>query len=189
METWKGKLLGVAAAVALALVASCDNGPSAVETRDRSAEAPTSGRDYARAERSESSRDRGQDERGASRRAANDDAPDFRGRPLWSSNRRYSAVENADYHFRRNGRDFDADTVDAYVAKAHDFIRKPPRGTLTLTRANGDRLLYDPSDNVFAVATREGAPRTMFKPDDGMAYWERQIAREAGEGGERRRAG
>ena len=31
----------------------------------------------------------------------------------------------------------------------------------------------------FAVANREGAPRTMFKPDDGMAYWQEQKTREA----------
>ena len=30
-----------------------------------------------------------------------------------------------------------------------------------------------------AVASKAGAPRTMFKPDEGMAYWEEQKAREA----------
>ena len=33
-------------------------------------------------------------------------------------------------------------------------------------------------ENVFAVMSKAGAPRTMFKPDDGMAYWEQQKARE-----------
>ena len=29
------------------------------------------------------------------------------------------------------------------------------------------------------LANREGAPRTMFKPDEGQAYWDEQKAREA----------
>ena len=52
--------------------------------------------------------------------------------------------------------------------------RRP--GPSALTRPNGDTLLYDPKGNVFAVATKAGAPRTMFKPDDGPAYWEEQKA-------------
>ena len=31
-----------------------------------------------------------------------------------------------------------------------------------------------PSHAPPAVATREGAPRTMFKPDDGPDYWQKQ---------------
>ena len=58
-------------------------------------------------------------------------------------------------------------------------MSQPPKGTLTMTRNNGDKLFYDPKGNVFAVASRAGAPRTMFKPDEGMAYWEEQKAREA----------
>ena len=101
------------------------------------------------------------------------------GKPLWSASRRFSAEENAQRAFARNGQAFGADSVDAFVGKAHAFVERPPRGTLTLTRANGDTLLYDPKANVFAVRSKAGAPRTMFKPDEGMAYWEEQKAREA----------
>jgi len=101
------------------------------------------------------------------------------GKPMWSASRRYSADENAQRAFARNGQAFGADNLDEFVEKAHAFVHSPPRGTLTLTRANGDVLLYDPKGNVFAVKSRAGAPRTMFKPDDGMAYWEEQKAREA----------
>ena len=34
------------------------------------------------------------------------------------------------------------------------------------------------SDNIFAVATKDGVPRAMFKPDQGPAYWDVQKARE-----------
>lgn len=101
------------------------------------------------------------------------------GKPMWSASRRYSAQENAERAFARNGADFGADTVGAFVETAHNFVAHPPKGTLTYSRRNGDKLFYDPKGNVFAVASRAGAPRTMFKPDEGMAYWEEQKTREA----------
>lgn len=107
------------------------------------------------------------------------------GKPMWSASRRFTAEENAERSFQRNGAAFGAATREAFVAKAHAFVTKPPRGAQTLTRSNGDTLIYDPASNVFAVATREGAPRTMFKPDEGAAYWDKVKAREA-EGGARK---
>ena len=81
-------------------------------------------------------------------------------------------------HPTRDGR-LGADTREAFVRKAHAFVDKPPRGTLTLNRPTGDTLFYDTKANVFAIATKEGAPRTMFKPEEGMAYWDEVKAREA----------
>ena len=101
------------------------------------------------------------------------------GAPMWSASRKNSAQVNAENAFRRNGAAFGARDLDDFVKKAHAFVDHPPKGTLTLTRANGDTLFYDPKANVFAVASKAGAPRTMFKPDEGMAYWEQQKAREA----------
>ena len=100
------------------------------------------------------------------------------GKPVWAASKRFSAEEGAQRQFERDGATFDAKTVDQYVKKAHAFVGHPPKGTLTLTRKNGDILYYDPKGNVFAVASKEGAPRTMFKPDDGMTYWEKQKDRE-----------
>lgn len=101
------------------------------------------------------------------------------GKPMWAANRRHTADENARYQFSRDGVDFGASSVDDFVAKAHAFIETPPRGVQTITRGNGDRLLYDPKSNVFAVVSRDGAPRAMFKPRDGQAYWDEQKARQA----------
>jgi pyocin large subunit-like protein len=100
------------------------------------------------------------------------------GKPLWSSNRRMSAEENARSHFERDGADFDSKTVDDFVAKAHAFTARPPKGTLRIERPNGDVLLYHEASNTFAVMSRQGAPRTMFKPRKGMDYWREQIRRE-----------
>lgn len=167
------RVLGGAAAVALAaLLAACDGGASAVPVHEATASPPVV--DAAEA--------------GTPRAAEARTAPVRRvdGKPMWSASRRFTADQNAERNFRRNGAAFGTATLEAYVARAHAFIARPPRGAQTLTRRNGDTLIYDPASNVFAVATREGAPRTMFKPDEGPAYWDRVKAREA-EGGARRR--
>ena len=159
---------------AMALLSACDNGPSAVGkqaagTQMASTSAP---------ERSYGS-DRGYDGGGSSvdhrkdKVAAADD-----GKPVWAPSRRSSAEDGAQRAFERNGEAFGARSLDQYVEKAHAFVGHPPKGTETLTRTNGDTLYYNPQANIFAVANKDGAPRTMFKPDDGMAYWEKQKDRE-----------
>jgi pyocin large subunit-like protein len=105
--------------------------------------------------------------------------PSFHGEPMWSDNRKYSAEENATYHFQQAGADLGAKTLDEFLTKVHHFIDHPPRGAQIITRSNGDRLLYDPKDNLFAVARADGAPRTIFKPKTGAAYWDEQKSKEA----------
>ncbi len=84
-------------------------------------------------------------------------------------------AENADRHWRKHGGQFPQFSSEGdFVAGVHQFLAHPPPGTLTRRRANGDTLYYDPSSGTFAVQAADGAPRTFFKPDDGMAYWERQ---------------
>ncbi len=168
--------LGVSA---LALSA-CDNGPSAVSKKSASpdvatANAPDRSSNYGSDRRSGYGQDDGAprvDHRKDEVAKADD------GKPTWAPSRRFSAEEGAQRQFERDGASFDAKTLDQYVKKAHAFIGHPPKGTQTLTRKNGDILYYDPKDNIFAVASKEGAPRTMFKPDDGEAYWQKQKDRE-----------
>jgi pyocin large subunit-like protein len=165
-----------ASAVLLAL-AGCDGGPASTPARDHSASASSKvvGASYPAA--------KGPLNPGGYRNdpadPRNQPIPLVAGKPMWAANRQHTAEENAQYHFERDGADFGARSVDDYVAKAHVFLEKPPKDILTLTRSNGDKLLYDPSGNVFAVETRDGAPRTMFKPRDGQAYWDQQKEREA----------
>lgn len=157
---------------AAAMLAGCDNGPSAVHARGANdAAAAPAGADAARPSFA------GGGEAGVDHRR--DPVQLVDGKPMWAASRRYSAEENARRAFERNGAVFGARTEDQFVRKAHDFVDHPPAGTLTLTRANGDTLFYDPKGNVFAVASKNGAPRTMFKPDDGLAYWQKQKDREA----------
>ncbi|MDB5492711.1 MAG: hypothetical protein JWP86_48 [Phenylobacterium sp.] len=166
--------LGISAA---ALLAGCDNGPSAVRAKasaDQASAPAAGGSDY---RSSYASRDRSDSGPAVDHRK--DEVKLVEGKPVWAPSRRFSADENAQRAFERNGEVFGARSIDQFIKKAHAFVDHPPAGTLTLTRPNGDTLFYDPKGNVFAVADKAGAPRTMFKPDDGMAYWEKQKDRES----------
>jgi pyocin large subunit-like protein len=116
------------------------------------------------------------------------EVPKVAGKPMWAANRTHTAEENAQYQFTKNGRDFAASDERDYISKVHAFIDHPPGDAQSIDRSNGDRLIYDAGGNIFAVVSRDGAPRTMFKPRGGAAYWAQQKAREsqragAGSGG------
>lgn len=146
-------MLAVAAALALA---GCGNGDSAVETRDRTTDAPQAVLTSA---------------------AANDEntaVPVEEAKPALTANRRETVDAKTARLFQRNGADFDAATPDAYLAKVEQFTRNPPSGTERVERPNGDVLLYQASTNTFAVVSRDGVPKTMFKPRDGASYWAEQ---------------
>ena len=147
---------------ALILVAACER-PSAVAQKEQGA-TTNEPREFAST----------QSPRSESR--AQEPVRELDGKPIWSASRRGTAEENAQRAFDRNGEAFGAKNLDDFVRKAHAFVENPPAGTQRATRPNGDTLLYDPKGNVFAVVTKAGSPRTMFKPDDGPAYWEEQKA-------------
>lgn len=116
--------------------------------------------------------------------------PDFHGEPMWSDNRQHTAGENAHYHCDKSGGDIGAKSFDDCLTRVHGFLDHPPASALKLVRANGDKLVYDPRANMFAVARKDGAPRTFFKPRNGMDYWKEQQAEADNPSGYRsRRAG
>jgi pyocin large subunit-like protein len=172
----KGIFLIGAAATALAL-AGCDAGPPAVS------KAPQAGAQAAQGAAPGGTQAAAQAGASGTQVASADprDAPvplATDGKPMWAANRKHSAEENADYQFNKNGKDFGATSEAQYVAKVHAFVDAPPAGVKRIARSNGDALLYDAKSNTFAVVTKAGAPRTMFKPRDGSAYWDQQVARE-----------
>ena len=156
---------------ALALLAACDNGPSAVSKQAAGTQMATA--DATPRTGSPASADSAVDHRKDAVAVADD------GKPVWAPSRKSSAEEGAQRAFERNGEAFGADNINQFVSKAHAFVGHPPKGTETLVRRNGDTLFYNPKANIFAVANKDGAPRTMFKPDDGPAYWQKQKDREA----------
>ena len=177
-KVWARAPLSVAGAVALGVLslAACDGAPSATAARSHGANgadrrlidsAPAGGD-------SRPSTARFSDAAYGSGVAKREDAPLYHGKPIWAANKNHSAQENADYHFKRDAEAMGATSEDDFIAKVHAFVDNPPKGVQTLTRSNGDTLIYDPKANLFAVADKDGAPRTLFKPRDGKAYWQQQ---------------
>lgn len=149
---------GVTIALLLGL-AGCGNGGTAVETRDRSAD----GAEVALT--------------AATGAAAEVEAvaPE-KARPVLTANRRETVDAKVARLFERNGADFGAATAEDYLGKVTAFTSRPPAGTDRAERPNGDVLLYQASTNTFAVVSRDGVPKTMFKPREGAAYWAEQKA-------------
>lgn len=172
MNANKGSIWAGAVAAALLLgLGGCGNGGSAVETRDRTAE----GVEATSTEAPVVS----PTEAGTS--------PAEKTRPALTANRRETVDAKITRLFERNGSDFGATTAQDYLAKVQTFTTRPPAGTERVERPNGDVLLYQASTNTFAVISRDGVPKTMFKPRDGTAYWAEQKAAAPNFG--RRRAG
>ncbi|MES2861807.1 MAG: S-type pyocin family protein [Pseudomonadota bacterium] len=152
-----GVIIGAACAMLLGLT-GCGNGDSAVETRDRA------GADVALTATSASVGDD----------ASTAGAPTAR--TVVTANRRETVDEKVQRLYERNGAAFGARSAEDFLEKVTAFTARPPAGTETATRPNGDTLLYQSSTNTFAVVARDGTARTMFKPDDGPTYWAEQKA-------------
>lgn len=150
-------LRAITAAAVLLGLSACGDGGSAVETRERptgEAAAPPLAADAGPPTATPAT--------GAAARL--------------TASRRETVDEKVIRLFERNGADFGARTPAEYLDKVEAFTRRPPAGTERAERPNGDVLLYEASTNTFAVVSREGAPRTMFKPREGAAYWAEQKA-------------
>lgn len=168
----------VGSALVLAL-AACDGGSAVAPARSHASLESSSGAASRDVNRGAGAYGGGYDNGGDQPDHRKDPIPLVRGKPMWAANRLHSAQDNAQYHFERDGPDFGARSVEDYVAKVHAFVDAPPASVQTISRPNGDRLLYDAQRNVFAVVSKDGAPRTMFKPRDGADYWAQQTQREA----------
>ena len=147
------------ALTALIGLCGCGDGDSAVETRDRAAD-PVGATLTAATVTG----------------AASPEADRPIERTILTANRRESVDDKIVRLYARNGADFDARSAEDYLTKVTAFTTRPPAGTETATRPNGDTLMYQATTNTFAVVARDGTPRTMFKPDDGAAYWAEQKA-------------
>lgn len=148
-----------ALAGSLMLLWGCDNGPSAVSTRDRA--------DGAGAVLTAAALGGPADVA-----AGGTDAPTDK--LVVTANRRETASVKIARLYERNGAAFGAKSAEDYAARMKTFLDSPPAGVDTAKRPNGDTLYYQASTNTFAVVSRDGTPRTMFKPDDGPNYWAQQ---------------
>jgi RHS repeat-associated protein len=85
---------------------------------------------------------------------------------LWSQTKSRTSVENAYEHWKKHRGDYPhIPNSVKFVEFAKNFIASPPKGALVKFRPNGDKVVYDPSTELFAVGQPNGDPRTIFKPD------------------------
>jgi pyocin large subunit-like protein len=162
-QPWEDKMISrlwIVGAIA-ALLSACGNGGSAVETRERTAQGGEAVLTAASGV-------------AASTAVADAEPAVERARPVLTANRRETVDAKVTRLFERNGADFGARTPQDYLAKVQAFTARPPAGTDRVERPNGDVLLYQASTNTFAVVSRDGVPKTMFKPREGAAYWTAQ---------------
>lgn len=82
-----------------------------------------------------------------------------------STNKRVPNTNLAEYWSKHSKEFPELKSQNVYYRHAQKFVNDPPRGTLNKTRKNDDTVLYNPKTNTFAVKTKDGAPRTIFKPD------------------------
>lgn len=95
-----------------------------------------------------------------------------KGASIWTKGGKLSGVENALGHWKKHGNEFpEFQNAKQYVDGAKDFFKNSPSGTLMKIRPDGDVLKYHQKTNTFGVMDATGVPRTMFRPTDGIKYW------------------
>ena len=75
-------------------------------------------------------------------------------------------------HFNKHGHEFGDISQAEYLKIANRLFAS--QDALRKTESDGDLLFYDEGSNTFGVLSKDGYIRTCFKPDDGIAYWNRQ---------------
>jgi pyocin large subunit-like protein len=60
-----------------------------------------------------------------------------------------------------------------YAEAARSLASNPPVGALIKSRG-ADTLIYNQATNTFLVRSANGAARTMFRPKNGINYWNSQ---------------
>ncbi|ENB9463791.1 hypothetical protein ABJA24_004174, partial [Providencia rettgeri] len=94
---------------------------------------------------------------------------------IWTDTKKTDPVSNAYGHWDKHKSEFpEFQNSKQYVDATHNFVNSPPKGTLIKERPNGDTMYYNQSTNTFAVKNADGTPKTMFRPQNGIEYWEKQ---------------
>jgi RHS repeat-associated protein len=97
----------------------------------------------------------------------------IKAKQIWTSTNKRTSVQNAFRHWKDHRNEFpELLNSKQYVERAHNLFNIRSQ-LLTKTRPNGEFLIYDTQFNTFGAFTNEGIPKTMFKPRDGILYWER----------------
>ena len=79
-----------------------------------------------------------------------------------------------DEHYKKHGAEFGKITQSEYLALANELINSKSADVLHKTESDGDKLFFDKETGYFAVLSKDGYIRTLFVPDSGIDYWNRQ---------------
>ena len=81
-------------------------------------------------------------------------------------------------HYEKHGREFGSVTVDEYLRMAQE-LRDRPVDDSVVEAARGDGVVtrFDRKTGAFLAFNRDRTIRTFFKPNDGEAYFRRQLNR------------
>lgn len=97
----------------------------------------------------------------------------IKAKQIWTSTKRKNPVQNAFGHWKDHGHEFpELLNSKQYVEQTHNFFAGSRDQLLTKIRPNGEILLYDVQANTFGAFTADGVPKTMFKPTEGIIYWQ-----------------
>jgi pyocin large subunit-like protein len=81
-------------------------------------------------------------------------------------------------HFQKHGAEFGRISVDEYLRAAQTLRDRPAGGDiLESVRADGVVTRFDRGSGAFLACDRDGVIRTFFRPNDGEAYFQRQLKR------------
>ena len=81
-------------------------------------------------------------------------------------------------HYEKHGREFGSITIDEYLQMAQELRDRPADGSVVeAARSDGVVTRFDRGSGAFLAFTADRTIRTFFKPNDGEAYFRRQLKR------------
>lgn len=81
-------------------------------------------------------------------------------------------------HYQKHGAEFGRISIEEYLRAAQTLRDRPAGGDiLESVRSDGVVTRYDRASGAFLACDRSGVIRTFFRPNDGEAYYQRQLKR------------
>jgi pyocin large subunit-like protein len=81
-------------------------------------------------------------------------------------------------HYQKHGAEFGRVSIEEYLRAAQSLRDRPAGGDiLESVRADGVVTRFDRASGAFLAFDRSGVIRTFFRPNDGEAYYQRQLKR------------
>ncbi len=108
------------------------------------------------------------------------DAPNKTDRPAEATNNWNGGKKNAISHYNKHKNDFPQyKNVAEYQQATLAFLKKNPSEDVRVKElGDGKKIVYESSTNTFGVRNGNGKPSTMFKPDAGESYFNKQPGKE-----------